>query len=165
MVNKKKLDIEKGKKVVGISGCRDYDFANKDNIMAVMEKIWTKSDVILFGGALGIDTDTLTICGLFNESVDDDSEKVELVVVCPDTVDKQPWKAQQAIKAYATQVIELENPIGVFNGYKSFNERNKFIVENSQMLVAFWNGNSTGTKQAIDHAKENGYPHTVVKLT
>jgi len=40
--------------------------------------------------------------------------------------------------------------------------RNKKIVENADIIVAFWDGESKGTKMTIDYAKEKGKPVYVV---
>jgi len=154
--------FHKLQKVVAISGCRDYNATtNKGLLVESLAKIYISSDSILFGGALGVDTDALVVCGLMNE---DAEHKKELVAVCPDTLAQQPYKAQEAIKKYATSVIELKNKIIPQNGYESFKTRNRYLVDNSKMLVAFWDKESTGTKHAIDYAKEKNKPCLVVDL-
>ena len=40
--------------------------------------------------------------------------------------------------------------------------RNKLIVDNSQSVIAFWNGESYGTLSTINHAKKTGKPVTIV---
>lgn len=159
--NQQKL-FHSSQKVVAISGCRDYNATvNKELLLQTMAKIYESSDAILFGGALGIDTDALIVCGLIAE---ESEKKTELVVVCPDTALQQPWKAQEAIKKYSTSVVELKNKIVPQNGYESFKTRNRYLVDNARMLVAFWDKESTGTKHAIDYAKQQNKPPFVVEL-
>ena len=43
--------------------------------------------------------------------------------------------------------------------------RNKDIVKNSNMIVAFWDGESRGTKNSIDMAEKLGKKVIVVKFT
>ena len=35
---------------------------------------------------------------------------------------------------------------------QAFHHRNRLIVEASEMVIAFWNGHSTGTKYTVDYA-------------
>lgn len=40
--------------------------------------------------------------------------------------------------------------------------RNTKIVENSEHLIAFWDGKSKGTKHSIDLARKNNVPVTII---
>ncbi|MDR0676990.1 MAG: DUF2493 domain-containing protein, partial [Elusimicrobiota bacterium] len=40
--------------------------------------------------------------------------------------------------------------------------RNTHIVDNSDMLIAFWNGESSGTKDSIVKAKQRGIPLIII---
>ena len=42
--------------------------------------------------------------------------------------------------------------------------RNKRIIENCDQVIAFWDGNSKGTKHSIDLAKQMNKPTTIVKF-
>lgn len=42
--------------------------------------------------------------------------------------------------------------------------RNKLIVEECDCLLAFWDGQSKGTKFTLDYAKEKGKPIKIVKF-
>lgn len=42
--------------------------------------------------------------------------------------------------------------------------RNTFIVRDCDMLIAFWDGDSKGTKMTIDLARKQGKPCTVIKF-
>ena len=42
--------------------------------------------------------------------------------------------------------------------------RNKTIVDASDLVVAFWDGASTGTRHALDYAKQRGKPVRVVRF-
>ena len=42
--------------------------------------------------------------------------------------------------------------------------RNKLIVENCDSVLAFWDGQSRGTKFTLDYAKELGKPIKIVKI-
>ena len=45
-----------------------------------------------------------------------------------------------------------------------YHHRNRLIVEHSQLVVAFWNGRSSGTKYTITYARTLGVPVRVVKV-
>lgn len=42
--------------------------------------------------------------------------------------------------------------------------RNRQIIENADMVVAFWNGESRGTKYSIDYAKKIGRTTLIVTI-
>lgn len=42
--------------------------------------------------------------------------------------------------------------------------RNKQIVDACDCVLAFWDGNSKGTKRTLEYAKENGKPTTIVQI-
>lgn len=42
--------------------------------------------------------------------------------------------------------------------------RNKLIVDNCDCLIAFWDGQSRGTKFTLDYAKEKGKPIKIVQI-
>lgn len=41
--------------------------------------------------------------------------------------------------------------------------RNKTIVDNSDRVIAFWDGSSKGTLSSINHAKKNGKPTIIIQ--
>jgi len=43
--------------------------------------------------------------------------------------------------------------------------RNKLIVDYADVIVAFWDGNSKGTKNVINYSKKAGKPLRVVKMS
>ena len=42
--------------------------------------------------------------------------------------------------------------------------RNRLIVENCDCLIAFWDGESRGTKYTLDYAQKLGKPIKIVKI-
>jgi len=44
-------------------------------------------------------------------------------------------------------------------------KRNEIIVQKSDKVIAFWDGNSHGTKYVIDYANKTGKKIEVVKIT
>lgn len=45
-----------------------------------------------------------------------------------------------------------------------YHHRNRLIAENCDLLVAFWNGRSSGTRYTIDYARKIGKPVRIVKF-
>lgn len=43
-------------------------------------------------------------------------------------------------------------------------ERNKLIVEECDCVLAFWDGQSRGTKYTMDYAEKNGKPVKVIQI-
>lgn len=43
-------------------------------------------------------------------------------------------------------------------------KRNKTIMENADMVIAFWDGVSRGTKDALSHAEKLNLPIRIVKI-
>ena len=61
---------------------------------------------------------------------------------------------------YATKIFHAEwDKYGRSAGYR----RNVDIINNCNILVAFWDGTSRGTKHSIDIAKEQGKPVIIFK--
>lgn len=46
----------------------------------------------------------------------------------------------------------------------AYHHRNRLIVENCDLVVAFWDGRSTGTKYTIDYARKLGVDVRIVKF-
>lgn len=46
----------------------------------------------------------------------------------------------------------------------AFHHRNRLIVEAADLVVAFWNGHSTGTAYTVNYAKRLGKPARVVRV-
>lgn len=53
--------------------------------------------------------------------------------------------------------------IDLFSGHSPL-ERNKLIVDECDCVLAFWDGQSHGTKFTIDYAKEKGKPIKIINI-
>lgn len=69
-------------------------------------------------------------------------------------VDQQ---AEEAARARGLQVIS-HKPDWEKHGRMAGIVRNRLIVKDADVLVAFWDGQSRGTKSSIDMAREKGIP-------
>jgi len=77
-----------------------------------------------------------------------------------------PSGADNLIERYA---LENDMPIVIFypqykHGKLGFLERNKLIVEASDVLIAFWDGVSRGTAHTIELAKKKGIQIRIVNI-
>lgn len=108
-------------------------------------------DAIYFGGAAGADTEALRAALELRSG-----KRPHLVVVVPDTIDKQPLLTREWTRQ-ADEVIELQNPITSDDGYASFKTRNQYLVDVGSFGVAFFNGNyKSGTGHAVRAAEKIG---------
>lgn len=91
---------------------------------------------IISGGATGADTLAAKYCQEYNECFEEDaSSRIELVVHLPQ------WDVY---------------------GKRAGAVRNQLIVNDAEMMVAFWDGESKGTKISIDMANRKGIPVEIV---
>jgi predicted Rossmann fold nucleotide-binding protein DprA/Smf involved in DNA uptake len=124
------------------------------------KRVWTAAatllknlsiDEVYLGGASGVDTEFLKASLYYRESI-----RPKLIVVVPDTVDRQPVSTRDWTRR-ADEVVELQDPITEDNRYQSYRKRNEYLVDRGTFLVAFFNGNyKSGTGQAINYARRIG---------
>lgn len=75
--------------------------------------------------------------------------------------------ADQMAEKYATRHlldIEIYYPDWNKHGKAAGFIRNKQIVEASDMVIAFWDGSSKGTKSSIDYARKFNKPVSIVTI-
>ena len=60
--------------------------------------------------------------------------------------------ARQYCEKYGIPIIEHKNNFQR-NGIKGYFDRNRQIVNESNVIIAFWDGTSPGTKHTIDYAR------------
>lgn len=128
---------------ITITGSRDVDPAK---LLAVvpealasfrgMNRHW------LLGGAIGVD-DHVTRWLLGHE------ERVTGVV--PFLKENQPASVQETLAGLDGGCYELALP----KTKKAYLDRNSFMVDHSQVVIAFWNGEKGGTWQTIQYALKN----------
>jgi predicted Rossmann fold nucleotide-binding protein DprA/Smf involved in DNA uptake len=123
-----------------------------------IKRVWTAArtlldnlsvDEIYLGGASGVDTEFLKAALQYRVGA-----RPRIIVVVPDTVDRQPVSTRVWTKR-ADEVIELREPITEDNRYLSYKKRNEYIVDRGTFVVAFFNGDfRSGTGSAINYAKK-----------
>lgn len=141
-----------------------YDLDNPSNqkikeemikILTVLLEQKTNKLICYSGMALGVDM-------LFADAVltvkDTYDERIELVCAIPFEKQTNNWVNQDDIDfynliiKYADKVVNTTGEIE----YKPYylQKRNEYMVDNSDLILAYWNGTSGGTKNCIDYAKK-----------
>lgn len=99
---------------------------------------------LLSGGALGIDQFWIEV-GLFLQ--------LPIIAVLPfkGYDSKWPVASRQVYEKLLAQCHEVSY---IGSEYKPdiYQKRNEFLVDNSDVLVAYWNGSESGTKNCVDYA-------------
>lgn len=112
-------------------------------------------DFIMLGGARG--TDTFALAAALD--LRDTSPKPPLlIVVVPDTLAMQP-RETWATSEKADRVIELGHPITREDNFWSLRHRNEFMIDwvfPKGRVLAFWNGEKSGTANAVFYARDQG---------
>lgn len=132
--------LPKEKFKVCITGNRLLTENDKITIFDTISMLVTNPNIqqIYFGGAIGADTVAL------QSAVDIVClNKPELIVVVPENINKQPKIAHQASRQ-ASRIIELNNLISIQDGWRAFHIRNEYMVDNSDVTIAFWNKEPKG---------------------
>ena len=124
------------------------------------KRVWTAAatllsnlsiDEVYLGGASGVDTEFLKAALYYRKNF-----RPRIIVVVPDTVDRQPISTKDWTRR-ADEIIELQESITADNRYLSYRKRNEYLVDRGTFVVAFFNGNfKSGTGQAINYAKKVG---------
>lgn len=124
------------------------------------KRVWTAAqtllknltiDTVYLGGASGVDTEFLKAALRYRVN-----SRPKIVVVVPDTVERQPVSTREWTRR-ADGIVELLEPITADNRYLSYKKRNKYLIDQSTFLIAFFNGDyKSGTGSAINYANKCG---------
>lgn len=107
---------------------------------------------VLIGMALGTDQWVAEACMKLN---------IPFIACIPFFDYEKKWPRKSKIKynillGFAQQKIFVSS--GGYDNFKLF-ERNKYMVDNSDLLLAIWDGSSGGTSHAINYAKWRNKKH------
>ena len=114
--------------VVGSRNFYDFPFLRMTVENYFMKIYRFKRPIFVSGGARGADKDAENFIDFYNQNLE---EKIQKEIYLPD------W-----------------DKFGKGAGFI----RNRTIIENADLVVAFWNGESKGTKNDIDLAIKMGKP-------
>lgn len=138
-----------------------YDVPNP-TYMAVCEEIdrtlmEVTPDVVLTGMALGVDQWTAEIC------IDND---IPFVAAVP--FEGQDGKWPKSSRDQYHKILEKAHQIVLVTkgGYAphKMHIRNEWLIKNSDLLMAVWNGTSGGTGACIEKAQSLNHPIKLLKL-
>ena len=93
-------------------------------------------------------------------------KEIKIVAVIPCENQPQKWSKKQQ-KRYKTILKKCNEKIVISNQYTPtcMMERNKFLVNNSSLVIACFNGNASGTGKTIKYAKEKGLKIKIITPT
>lgn len=117
-----------------------------------------KPDIALVGMAQGVDQLAAVICYELH---------IPYIACVPFVGQERIWPkvAQVKYKAIldcAYKVVIVSGP--EINPIKALELRNEYMVDNSDLLLAVWNGTRGGTKNCIDYAELVGKPWRHLKI-
>ncbi len=117
-------------------------------------------DTFLFGACYGFDL----ICAeqvLLRKKIIklSDPNNIKLIAVVPFEEQASKWKEYDRIKYYNI-LSKCDDVITLNKKYESgcYFQRNRYMVDNSNKLICYFNGSSGGTKYTIEYAKKLSVP-------
>lgn len=128
-----------------------------DFIERLREKIFKLADdgagVFISGMALGSDT----YCAEIVLELKKKYPKIKLIAAIPCSDQADRWSAEQ--KAYYQELLEKCDECVVLSShyYKGcMQKRNRYLVDNCDVLLAIFDGKPGGTKNTVDYAQKIG---------
>ncbi|QUH22168.1 SLOG family protein [Alkaliphilus sp. B6464] len=123
----------------------------KQEIIKVIERGY---NYFIAGGALGLDTWAAEIVLELKEVY----PWIKLIIAVPCLNQDRKWN--QASKDRYRNILNRADKVHYVsqkeytNGLNQMNNRNKYMVDNSSLVIAVFSGVNSGTKDAVDYAKE-----------
>jgi uncharacterized phage-like protein YoqJ len=121
----------------------------------------------IFGGALGIDQMAFDVC---YDIVNDYDGIYELEVAVPfdgqerkwfnkTDIDRYKWQLNEANKIIVVDKLDKYKLKGIFEGDyhpAKLQKRNEYMVDNSDIVIAVWDGSKGGTANCVKYAEKLG---------
>lgn len=119
-------------------------------------------DYFICGGAIGVDSDFAEI--VLHQKGYNENLKLEIAVPC----DNQDLKWTYEDKAKYRDILEsadVVHQVGKQYTADCMHKRNMYMVDNSDLVLAFWNGEEKGgTYFTIKYAQSVGKPIEIIRL-
>lgn len=127
----------------------------------IEESIKSGYTTFLCGMALGFDL----ICAETVLELKSKYNDIKLIAVipCDNQQIKWPLKDQIRYSEIIKNVDAIRQKYKTYNGNKCMLERNRFMIDNSSMVIALFNGQNGGTKYTLDYAMQNGLSITIIE--
>ena len=136
--------------------------AMKDELRLEIERAIQRGyKTFLCGMALGFDM----ICA---ETVLDLKEKydnIKIIGALPCKTQDKKWRSKDR-ERYKNLLVHLDSVRCLYDDYmgkECMFERNRYMVNNSSLMIALFDGTSGGTKSTIDYAKKQGLEIVIIK--
>ena len=134
----------------------------KITLQAEIEKAIQKGyKTFLCGMALGFDT----ICAETVIDLKRQYEDIEIIGALPCKTQDIKWAFKDRVR-YRDLLKQLDGIRCIYEEYigaECMLERNRFMVDNSSLMIALFNGLPGGTKSTIDHARRQGLEIVIIK--
>ena len=131
----------------------------KEKIIEAIENGYT---YFISGMAIGFDI----ICAEMILELKKDYPQIKLICALPCKDQYKVWTSQQ-IKRYKQVISKCDEIRCLYDTYndKCMLERNDYMLNNSSIVIALYNGLSGGTGYTIKKAKEKGLKIEIIRLT
>lgn len=90
---------------------------------------------------------------------------IQIIAVVPCLGQELKWNAKQQ-ERYNQILKQCDNKIILSSQYTPtcMNERNKYMVDNSSVCIACWNGKPSGTRNTLLYAKQTNCKIKIIKV-
>lgn len=149
------------------------------NILDIIEKTKEKEIVFYSGGAIGVDQIAFEVADKLKEVIwfMDENVTIKNNMAIPFNDQDRLWRINDK-ERYKSQKNRADNVIYVDTekGYKTYGaeegkydvrkmqKRNEYMIDNSDILIAVFDGSKSGTKNCIDYAKKNNKEIILIDL-
>ncbi|MDE6274939.1 MAG: DUF1273 domain-containing protein [Clostridia bacterium] len=134
----------------------------KDSLRIEIEKAINSGYETFYSGmALGFDMICVEILLELKKIYND----VKIVGVVPCRTQDSKWQAKDR-ERYRTLLRQLDAVRCIYDNYigaECMLERNRFMVDNSSLMIALYNGANGGTKSTIEYARNKGLEIVIIE--
>lgn len=129
-----------------------------DKIESAIQKGY---NTFICGMALGFDL----MCAEIVLYLKDEYPEIKLYGVIPCKDQNKFWKNDEKVRynEILTQLDGVKCIYDTYIGKKCMLERNRYMIDNSSLVIALFDGKQGGTKQTIDYAKSQGLKIQIIK--
>ena len=149
-------------RTVALTGHRDLpDKFNKAKLKKLFLQFIEKGfDTFLIGMALGFDT----VCFNILEKIKNAGKKINLIACVPCLTQPLKFNIEQK-KEYNRMLSVADGKIVLSENYTPYcmMNRNRFMVDNASVLIAFVNRNFGGSYSTVKYAEKNNVPIVMFK--
>lgn len=134
----------------------------KDTLRAELEKVIASGyRTFLCGMALGFDM----ICAETILALKQKYRDIKIIGALPCKTQDIKWqyKDRERYRGILKQLDGIRCKYDTYTGPECMIERNRFMVNNSSLMIALFNGLYGGTKSTIDYARSKGLEIIIIK--